>query len=160
MFYWPSLLTFYIPKNIEWQISFKDYMYMCVCSAWMQAYYDLFHCCWVQYRWVQYLLLYYTCTIFLVYLCDVCLQNVNQFYRKKSLFNSSCLKYSAKICAEESHRNYRKTSVATRESLVENHTLNEFFLNKLARYHQKCSGTGVSPCILENFSEELFRARM
>ena len=55
----------------------------------MQAYYDLFQC-WVQYR-VDFILLLY-CKLydfFFFFKCiyvDVCLRNVNQYYRKKRNF--------------------------------------------------------------------------
>ena len=56
----------------------------------MQAYYDLFQCL-VQYRVGSILLLYYNymiCFLFLfkcIYV-DFCLQNANQYYRKKNVW--------------------------------------------------------------------------
>ena len=55
----------------------------------MQAYYDLFQC-WVKYR-VDFILLLY-CKLydfFFFFKCiyvDVCLRNVNQYYRKKNTY--------------------------------------------------------------------------
>ena len=55
----------------------------------MKAYYDLFQC-WVQYRVGFILLLYYNYMIFFLFFfrciyVDVCLRNVNQYYRKKDI---------------------------------------------------------------------------
>ena len=53
----------------------------------MQTYYDLFQC-WIQYHVGIILLLYYNCLIFFLFFfkciyVDVCLENVNQYYKKK-----------------------------------------------------------------------------
>ena len=54
----------------------------------MQTYYDLFQC-WIQYHVGIILLLYYNCLIFFLFFfkciyVDVCLENVNQYYKKKN----------------------------------------------------------------------------
>ena len=92
MFHWSSLLTFYLEKNIEWTNPFfKDYMYICMqhlnaSLLWLVSVLGPVLCrfysfvvavCFVMF------LIFFKC----IYV-DVCLWNVNQYYKKKSFLTS------------------------------------------------------------------------